>query len=103
MDLVAWDEVAEISFTTRGGNARVTSAGLAYRDPGPLPVVTPHGPGAYRARVHARGRDRHYDGAAEQPYEDYLIVTWPAPAAGEQIFKETDDCGRRHRSAGTRP
>ncbi|HST85181.1 MAG TPA: hypothetical protein VLL08_25805 [Kineosporiaceae bacterium] len=91
-----WDEVVEISFVAESGDVRV--AALMDDAPESLPnLVT--GPGSYRLRVHARGRDSNPDGVAEEPVEEYLLMVWPAPMSAEQVFKASDTVGelnRRH-------
>ncbi len=62
-------------------------------DPPDLPVLTPAGPGSYRVRVHARGRDTAPDGVAEEPLEDYLLTVWPAPPRSDTVYKQTDEYG----------
>jgi hypothetical protein len=57
------------------------------------------GPGSYRLRMHARGRDQA-DATVplpEEPIEEHLLITWPAPAAGETVLKQTDQYGALHR------
>ncbi|MEU6413807.1 hypothetical protein [Microbispora sp. NPDC046933] len=55
------------------------------------PSLTPHGPGSYRLRVHARGRDMEWrELAPSEPGEEHLIQIWPAPPADEVIHKLED-------------
>jgi hypothetical protein len=51
-----------------------------------FPVLNPAG-GPCRLRVHARGRDRNWDGVDKEPREEYLLVAWPAPLSDEVIHK----------------
>ncbi|MEU2726066.1 hypothetical protein [Streptomyces smyrnaeus] len=67
-------------------------------DPPDLPVLAPAGPGSYRVRVHARGRDIAPDGVAEEPVEDYLLIVWPAPPEPDTVHKQTDNFGAEWRS-----
>jgi hypothetical protein len=98
LDIGPWDDVVETSFTAPTGQARVA---VTMDDvPDDLPLLTPAGPGTYRVRVHASGRDTDPDGVAEEPFETYLIIVWPAPAAPELIHKATDGVGREHRAQG---
>lgn len=90
-----WDEVAEVSFEAPNGEAQVTS--LMSEVPHDLPLLTPAGPGHYRLRVHARGRDTDPDGVASEPFENYLITVWPAPSAPPTIYKQTDRFGAEQR------
>ncbi|MEV6489563.1 hypothetical protein AB0M20_13200 [Actinoplanes sp. NPDC051633] len=55
-----------------------------------LPVLSPAGPGTYRVRIHARGRDAHYDQVVDTPDEEYHLVSWPAPPTGSLIVRATD-------------
>lgn len=71
LDLAGWDAAAEIGI--RASIGQVTVASLGFDLPEQFPVLTPAGPGEYRARVHARGRDTDIDGTASTPIELYLI------------------------------
>ena len=95
-----WDEVVEISIRCPHGSLRVDSPdhGAAAG----LPLLSSSGPGDYRVRVHARGREQNYDRVLDSPAEDYLIVTWPAPMAPDRIVQVTDQCGRQLRQASER-
>ncbi len=90
-----WDEVVETSFISTTGSALVTSWEDGEAED--LPGLTPSGPGSYRVRVHARGRDegRAKDslGPDDDPVEVYLLQVWPTPAAGERIIRQTDQVG----------
>ncbi|MEX2981168.1 hypothetical protein [Streptomyces sp. C36] len=56
-----------------------------------FPRFSGAGPGPYRVRVHARGRDASRDGEAGA--EEHLIRVWAAPIAAETVFRATDRCG----------
>lgn len=90
-----WDEVIDHSVTTLTGDMHVRAL---MDDPPDLPVLTPAGPGSYRVRVHARGRDIAPDGVAEEPVEDYLLIVWPAPPEPDTVHKQTDNFGAEWRS-----
>ncbi|WP_214517038.1 hypothetical protein [Streptomyces hygroscopicus] len=94
-DADAWDEIMDHSVDSLTGTLHVASV---MADAPPLPPLTPHGPGPYRIRVHARGRDLAPDGTAEEPSEDYLLVTWPAPPSPDIIHKQTDQRGSQLRT-----
>jgi hypothetical protein len=100
-DTGGWDEVAEVSMEA------LTSL-LVLRGPvsaSALTVSLP-GPGHYRARVHARGRDASIDGVALEPAEEYRIILWPAPPGPAAQYKLTDRYGgtvRRAAAATRRP
>ncbi|MET9245759.1 hypothetical protein [Nonomuraea sp. NPDC003709] len=76
-----WDEVEEVELISFEGGMRL--AGLLGDPPEELPVLTPHGPGRYGMRVHARGRDIDYDGVARVPFEFYLVTVWPIDVGPE--------------------
>ncbi|MEU6785137.1 hypothetical protein ABZ912_38615 [Nonomuraea angiospora] len=76
-----WDEVEEVELISFEGRMRL--AGLLGDLPEELPVLTPHGPGRYGMRVHARGRDIDYDGVARVPFEFYLVTVWPIDVGPE--------------------
>ena len=55
-----------------------------------LPLLTPHGPGSYRVRVCARGRDAGFraDRVTDSPVEEHLLQIWPAPHAPDVVYKQ---------------
>lgn len=91
--LSEWEDIAEVSIYVPNGDLRVDR--LEY---GPfnaridLPVLSPSGPGHYRMRMHARGRDRYDDKVVEDSGEAFYIVTWPQPPAPVLIIKSTSSC-----------
>lgn len=89
-DTHLWDEIIEHSVVAPTGYLRVMPMDGDVPD---LPVLTPDGPGEYRLRVHARGRDIAPDDAVLEPVEDYLIQVWSAPAAADTIHQQRDRCG----------
>lgn len=91
VELDAWDEVVEVSVEMTGGDARL--AVLMAAVPDSYGRLTLAGPGPYRLRAHARGRDVAIDGTADEPFEDYRLALWPAPPAAQVIHKETDRYG----------
>jgi hypothetical protein len=100
LDTGPWEEVTEVSLTSGPGGQglSVTSDG---QGPYEFQYLTPPGAGAYRVRVHARGRDA---GAAEdvvpgRPVEEHLLQIWPALPAPETIYKTTDELGAGYREA----
>jgi hypothetical protein len=98
-ELEAWDEVIEFTLTSTAGWLRVLEE--VPGDQFKLPNLSPHGPGAYRLRCHARGRDIAYDGSAIEPVEDYLIQAWRSPPASVTVIKQTDACGANLRLSAT--
>ncbi|MET9462252.1 hypothetical protein ABZY05_45850 [Streptomyces canus] len=63
-----------------------------------LPALSFHGPGDYRLRVHARGRDTAIDLSPDQITESYLIQSWPAPAQTARVLRQTDGYGASMRA-----
>ena len=97
-----WEEVAEVTLHASRGRVRIGTV-LGTGVPDALSdVLTPGGPGDYRVRVHARGRDTDIDGTALTPFEDYAIQLWPAPPAPETVYKATDRYGTELRRAAQR-
>lgn len=100
-DLAAWDDVCEASVHAPHGELVVESL---YNGPvGGLPCLSTAGPGWYRVRVHARGRDTAPDSVRDEPVEDYLLVSWPAPPETPLILRATDRDGRGRRMNCVRP
>jgi hypothetical protein len=56
-----------------------------------LPLLSGHGRGGYRCRVHARGRDTMIDGTADTPVEDYLIEVGPEGERLQQVVHRQSD------------
>ncbi|WOX17068.1 hypothetical protein [Streptomyces sp. N50] len=100
IDSGAWDEIVDHSVETLTGALRVTSV---MDDPPDLPHLTPQGPGTYRIRVHARGRDTAPDGVTSEPVEDYLLIVWPADPRPDTVHKQTDAYGAGLRAQRSRP
>ena len=92
VDVADWEEAAEVTLESPTGRMRIATADDGDPTP-PFPVLTPNGPGYYRIRVHARGRDNAIDQTADEPVEDYLVQVWPAPPAPQKIYKQTDRYG----------
>ncbi|MGC5054314.1 hypothetical protein ACLQ2S_22995 [Micromonospora sp. DT48] len=80
-----WQEVAEVSVTAPTGYLRIRS----FEDVVPLPTLGAAGPGTYRVRVYADGRDTDIDGAVRAPVKHYRIEVWPAPCADDVIHRRT--------------
>lgn len=100
VDSGAWDEVVDHSVETLTGALRVT---CVMNDPPDLPHLTLQGPGTYRIRVHARGRDTAPDGVAFEPVEDYLLIVWPAEPRPDTVHKQTDGYGAELRAGPSVP
>ena len=95
-DSLPWDEIVEVSLAAPLGELRVDSP-----QTGPvmeLPPLTPHGPGTYRLRIHARGRDASvHTVQGDLPPEEYLLTSWPAVPSPELVIRLTDQCGYSRR------
>lgn len=91
-----WDEIVEASLTL-GGRPRLSTSmptdGLSE-----LPDFTVAGPGPYRVRVHARGRDAANELIAlpsgRDPVEEHLIQVWAAVPAPLRVHQQTDVVGK---------
>ncbi|MGA5207833.1 hypothetical protein [Streptomyces variegatus] len=91
-----WEEIAEISCHSSSGELLVTSF---MDDPADLPSLASQGPGPYRLRVHARGRDRAVDQTTvAEVVESYLIQSWPAAHQDTLLVKATDAYGAQVRA-----
>ncbi|WP_372659876.1 hypothetical protein [Amycolatopsis kentuckyensis] len=90
-----WDDVVEVSLTAPRGQLRIV--GLMSDISHELPVMSHRGPGNYRLRVHARGRDEAAyptvsDGSSVPP-EILLVQSWPHGASAQHVHKTTDRYG----------
>ncbi|QHT55136.1 hypothetical protein GXP71_02875 [Cellulomonas sp. H30R-01] len=88
-----WEDVGEVSLET-STELPMRAAGVDPT-PGqePLDPLDAHGPGWYRLRVHARGRDSYWDGSTLEVLEHYLILSWPAPYAPPATLRATSEVG----------
>ena len=87
----AWQDVAEVSLKVQTGPLRVAGIGGMI---GPDARLDAHGPGDYRLRIHANGRDTDYDGSRLDPVEDYLILAWPEPTSPPAALRTTSRVGQ---------
>ncbi|MGW1544356.1 hypothetical protein ACWCPM_29690 [Streptomyces sp. NPDC002309] len=91
-----WQEVVEISARSASGDLMVR--GLMDDLDEELPVLSFTGPGDYRLRVHALGRDIAVDLAPDEVTEWYLVQAWPAPTAAVTVLRQSDGHGASLRS-----
>ncbi|MEU1630644.1 hypothetical protein ABZ746_36265 [Streptomyces sp. NPDC020096] len=102
LDLGEWDEVVEVSSHFDTNEADLESLGGAIEDELEEMPISAAGPGWYRLRIHARGRDQGAEAIDldinDDPVEDYLIQSWPAPQAPEIHHKLTDAHGAEVRA-----
>jgi len=95
VELDEWEEVAEADVDVPNGQLGVRA--IMAESPN-LPILSAHGPGLHRVRVHARGRGIAFDVVAFEAVENYLLQAWPSTTVGEEhVFKTTDGRGRRLR------
>ncbi|WP_432033699.1 hypothetical protein [Streptomyces antibioticus] len=90
-DIGDWQEIVEISAHSASGDLMVR--GLMDDLDEELPVLSFTGPGDYRLRIHARGRDTAIDLAPDEVTEWYLIQAWPAPAGAVTVLRQSDGYG----------
>ncbi|MFC8201495.1 hypothetical protein ACFUTV_39790 [Streptomyces sp. NPDC057298] len=86
-----WQEIVEVSAHSASGELMVR--GMMDDLDEELPVLSANGPGEYRLRIHARGRDTAVDLALDEVTEWYLIQAWPAPAHEVAALRQTDGYG----------
>ncbi|MEU7428589.1 hypothetical protein [Streptomyces sp. NPDC040750] len=84
-----WEEIVEVSMRSASGDLMVR--GLMADLDEELPELSFSGPGDYRLRVHARGRDTAVDLAPDDVTEWYLIQVWPAPPQETAVLRQSDD------------
>ncbi|MEV0891647.1 hypothetical protein [Promicromonospora sp. NPDC050262] len=73
-DSTTWEEIVE--FSIEAGDAPVLVVG-GQDTTNPSARLNPAGPGWYRVRVHASGRDNSPDLVVTSPVERYLVQAWP--------------------------
>ncbi|MEU6351041.1 hypothetical protein ABZ896_17160 [Streptomyces sp. NPDC047072] len=86
-----WQEIVEVSAHSASGDLMVR--GMMDDLDAELPVLSFNGPGDYRLRLHARGRDTAIDLAPDEITEWYLIQAWPAPIQQARVLRQTDGYG----------
>ncbi|TDD77905.1 hypothetical protein [Actinomadura rubrisoli] len=89
-----WEEIVETSFTSPNGS-------IVFNWDPQYPQLDLPGPGSYRMRVHARGRDRasrHSGVTSLEDAEEILIIVWSAPARPDDVIRATDAVGARLRT-----
>ncbi|MGW4395149.1 hypothetical protein ACWEHA_07655 [Amycolatopsis nivea] len=96
VEVDGWDEVAEVSVDAEEGYLLVHN--MEGNPPAELDQLAYVGPGSYRLRVHARGRDTAPHSNTPEPVEEYQISVWPAPDEPETVHKQSDKRGEEYRS-----
>ncbi|WP_422733868.1 hypothetical protein ACN26Y_28515 [Micromonospora sp. WMMD558] len=92
-DLASWEDVAEVSLYVPHGRLTVEQLEQALDPRAQLPVLSGHGPGHYRLRLHASGRDRHYDRVVDESGERFHFLAWPAAPTAPLVIKAGSRCG----------
>lgn len=90
-----WEEIAEMPCHSPSGEVLVKPL---MDDPADLPSLASRGPGRYRLRVHALGRDTAVDDSTDDVVEFYLIQSWPAAHQDAVLVKATDAYGAQVRA-----
>ncbi|MEW2424035.1 hypothetical protein AB0911_26160 [Streptomyces nigra] len=82
-----WQEIVEISARSLAGELMIRGVLDDLHEE--LPILSFQGPGEYRLRIHARGRDTAVDCAPNEVTEWYLIQAWPSPAREATVLRQT--------------
>ncbi|MDI6104681.1 hypothetical protein QLQ12_39430 [Actinoplanes sp. NEAU-A12] len=100
-----WDDIAEVSVNATAGALQVHQLQYGVTDAPPtLPDLSLDGPGWYRVRVYAHGRDVHHDAFEDDSGERYRIESWRHAPLPPLIVRATSRCGYSLRvSALTQP
>lgn len=91
LDIGDWQEIVEVSAHSASGDLMVRGTMDDLDEE--LPTLSFHGPGHYRLRIHACGRDTAVDLAPDEITEWYFIQAWPAPAEEARALRQTDAYG----------
>jgi hypothetical protein len=91
-NLAVWDDVAEFSLHVPNGALTVVPLEYQPSDESEPPALSPRGPGHYRVRIHASGRDRHFDQVCYESGERFHILAWPAPPEAPIVIKSDSWC-----------
>ncbi|WP_156786344.1 hypothetical protein [Microterricola viridarii] len=89
---MSWEDIAEFSVIAEEGP--LVLCGALERPAANRPRLDGFGPGPYRIRVHARGRDDAYDTAVSEATEEYLFVSWPEIASPAVLIALASRAGR---------
>lgn len=85
-DLGGWDEMVDVSIDARSGDLRVLSV---LGEQISLPSLSHAGPGVYRVRCMAAGRNEHSGEIEVESSERFRLITWLAeasPATEHQVL-----------------
>jgi hypothetical protein len=99
------DDIVEATIHATQGRLGVYQR--EYQDgewPVRLPTLSSQGSGAYRLRVHVRGRDLAYGADVDVSDEHYLLAVWPtSEEQPDAIIRATDRCGHGVRATARTP
>ncbi|MHA6668600.1 hypothetical protein ACX3O0_06995 [Homoserinimonas sp. A447] len=88
----SWEDVAEFSVIVDDGP--LVLCGIWEKPMPDWPRLDGFGPGTYRVRVHARGRDVAYDGAVSEATEEYLLVSWLEKESPPSLISQVSQVGK---------
>ncbi|MFD7714153.1 hypothetical protein [Streptomyces sp. NPDC059786] len=89
-----WETAVDVSIYSSSGRLRLFQwGGDVVDEAGDFATA---GPGWYRVRVQARGRDAGRSGAGEDAVEEHSLTTWPAPPEPDVVHRADDDFAREH-------
>lgn len=88
-----WEDVVEVSCLAV--ERPVLVAGPYDDAPDPSLRIDPPDAESFRLRVHACHRDAGYDVVADEPVEEYLLTTWPAPPGPAVVLSAGSDLALR--------
>ncbi|KAB1143435.1 hypothetical protein F7R91_24945 [Streptomyces luteolifulvus] len=92
-----WQEIVEVSVHTPSGELLIGALMDDMEEE--LPSLAASGPGDYRLRVHARGRDTAVDLTTREITEHYLIQGWPVAPTPPLTLSTGDRDGAQQRSS----
>ena len=91
-DMSGWDVMVDVSIDARAGDLRVLTG---FGDLVDLPPLSFDGPGEYRVRCLAAGRDLHPAGGGIDGIERYRLIVWPEPSRPPIVHRAIPNRFRR--------
>ncbi|MEC4019443.1 hypothetical protein [Streptomyces sp. H27-D2] len=92
-----WEDIVEIPAHSVSGELAVHALMVDLEEE--FPTLASAGPGDYRIRVHARGRDTAIDLAPDEITEWYLLQVWPAAPQPPRALLTTSGHGAVQRAS----
>jgi hypothetical protein len=87
-----WETAVEVSIYSSSGTLRLAQwGGDMVNEAGNFATA---GPGWYRVRVQARGRDEGDADTGDSAIEEHLLIVWPAPAEPDAVHRANDSFAR---------